>query len=74
MANQHVLKREDGWGVRREKASRDTVVVPTQKAAEKIAKQIATNQGGDVFVHRQTGSQWRERNTYGKTDHNPPRG
>ena len=74
MANQHVLKRGPNWAVRKEGAKRDTVITGTQAQAEKKAIKIATNQGGDVFIHRQTGSQWRKRNTYGKTDHNPPKG
>lgn len=73
MANQHVVKREDGWGVLKENGTRDTVVVDTQREAERVAKSIAENQGGDVFIHDRHGK-IRERNTYGKEDHFPPKG
>lgn len=73
MANQHVVKRGPDWAVRKEGATRDTAVTDTQAQAEKIAKQIATNQGGDVITHGRDGK-IRDRNTYGKTDHYPPKG
>lgn len=73
MANQHVVKREDGWAVRKEGGTRDTAVVKTQARAEKVAKGIAENQGGDVITHNRHGL-IRDRNTYGKPDHFPPKG
>lgn len=73
MANQHVVKRDGDWAVRREEASRDTAVVDTQAQAIKIAKNIAENQGGDVIIHDHHGK-IRERNTYGKDDPYPPKG
>lgn len=73
MANQHVVKRDDGWAVRKEGAGRDTGVHDTQAEAIKEAKSIATNQGGDVIIHDRHG-QIRDRDTYGKVDHHPPKG
>lgn len=73
MSNQHVVKRGVDWAVRKEGASRDTSVLDTQAKATKMAKQIATNQGGDVIIHNRHG-QIRERNTYGKPDPCPPKG
>lgn len=73
MANQHVVKRGSDWAVRKEGAGRDTAVVDTQAEAEKLARQIATNQGGDVITHGRDGK-FRERNTYGKPDYCPPKG
>ena len=73
MANQHVVKRGRDWAGRKEGAVRDTAVTDTQAQAEKLAKQIATNQGGDVITHGRDGK-IRDRNTYGKPDHYPPKG
>lgn len=73
MANQHVVKREDGWAVRREKAERDTAVLGTQAEAIKEAKQIADNQGGEVLIHGRDGK-IRDKDTHGKVDHHPPKG
>lgn len=73
MSNQHVVQRDDGWAVRKEGATRDTKVADTQAEAFEIAKDIAINQGGDVFIHDR-GGKIRERNTYGKPDPNPPKG
>ncbi len=73
MVNQHVVHRPgDRWAVRREKSTRDTEVYDTQYEAFDAARQIAINQGGEVFIHRRDGK-IRERNTYGK-DPFPPRG
>lgn len=73
MANQHVVKRPNGWAVRRENANRDTSVHPTQDEAFQNARQIAQNQSGEVFVHDRKGL-IRERNTYNKRDPFPPPG
>ncbi len=73
MANQHVVKRDDDWAVLREKAQRDTARYDTQEEAFEAAREIAENQGGDVFIHDRHGK-IRDRNTYGKPDHFPPRG
>ncbi len=73
MANQHVVRRGNEWGVLKEKSTRDTAVVDTQREAEKIARQIAINQGGDVIIHGRDGK-IRDRNTYGKPDRFPPKG
>ena len=73
MANQHVVQREDEWAVLGEGNSRDTAHFDTQRQAETKAKEIATNQGGDVIIHGEDG-RIRERNTYGKKDYCPPKG
>lgn len=76
MANQHVTHRKEArsWAIVGEGNSKATRLMPTQAAAEKIAKGIATNQGGDVIVHRKDNNQIESRNTYGKKDPFPPRG
>lgn len=73
MADQHVVKRDDGWAVKRQGASRDTSHHETQQQAIREASQIARNQGGEVFIHGRDGK-IRERNTLGKPDPFPPRG
>jgi len=73
VANQHVVKRPDGWAVRGEGNSKDTSHHDTQAEAQRAAKGIAQNQGGDVITHGRDGK-IRERDTYGKDDHFPPKG
>lgn len=73
MANQHVVRRGDQRGVLWEWNSKTTENFDTQRQASERARKIATNQGGDVFIHWKD---WkiRERNTYGKDDPFPPPG
>lgn len=54
--NYHVTPHSNrGWSVRREGGDRRTFS-PTQKSAEKIAKQYATNSGGgEVVIHGRDG-------------------
>ncbi|TAK05677.1 DUF2188 domain-containing protein [Patescibacteria group bacterium] len=73
MANQHIVQREEGWAVRREKAGRDTAVLDTQAEAIKEAKRIADNQGGEVLIHGRDGK-IRNKDTHSKVDHHPPKG
>ena len=73
MSNQHVVQRSEGWAVRKENAERDSFLLKTQQRAFQIARSIAINQGGEVFLHGRDGK-IRERNTYGKKDHFPPPG
>ncbi len=42
--NQHVVKRDNGWAVRGEGNSRDTVQTTTQSEAIERAREIAINQ------------------------------
>jgi hypothetical protein len=70
--NQHVTPRGNQWTVTGEGNSKATVIVQTQGEAIRIAKPIATNQGGDVIIHGRNG-QIRERNSYGN-DPYPPKG
>lgn len=71
-SNQHVVRREDGWGVLGEGNSRDTVVKPTQREAIERAREIAINNGSEVVIHGRDGK-FRERNSYGN-DPYPPKG
>lgn len=70
--NQHVVPKGDNWAVKGTGNEKVTKIVSTQKEAIKIAREIAINQGSEMFVHRKNG-QIRERNTYGK-DNFPPKG
>lgn len=70
--NQHVVPNKDGWAVKGEGNQRNTVVTKTQREAIDIARQIAKNQGSELFVHGQNG-QIRERDSYGN-DPYPPKG
>lgn len=47
-----VVKYEDGWAVKKTKAGRSSSVHPTQKEAEKRAKQIVDNLGGGRCVSK----------------------
>jgi len=69
--NQHVVKREDGWGVHGEGNSRDTSHHPTQSDAIDRARGIAQNERSEVVIHRPDG-RIRDSDSYGN-DPNPPR-
>jgi hypothetical protein len=72
MPNQHVVKRGPNWAVRKEGADRDTRRFDTQVEAIAAGREIAENQGGELFIHGRDGK-IRERNTYGHDPH-PPTG
>lgn len=72
MANQHVVKREDGWAVRGAGNLRDTSHHATQEEAQERAKTIAINQQSEVVIHGVDGK-IREKNSYGN-DPFPPKG
>lgn len=71
--NQHVTPhRNGGWQVKGEGNSKATVVVNTQTKAAQIGREIARNQGSELFIHNKHG-QIRERSSYGN-DPYPPKG
>lgn len=71
--NQHVVPTgEEGWGVLGEGNERKTAYHPTQSEAIRHAKEIAQNQGSELFIHGRDGK-IRERNSYGH-DPFPPKG
>ncbi|HNP08402.1 MAG TPA: DUF2188 domain-containing protein [Cyclobacteriaceae bacterium] len=70
--SQHVVPRDGEWVVKRGGSDRATTVVPTQKEAIKIAREIAKNQNAELFIHRRDG-QIRERDSFGNDPH-PPKG
>ena len=78
MANYHVSqdKRRDSdpWRITREGADRSSGSAPTQREAEKIAKEMAGNSGGgEVRIHGRDGK-IRDSDTVAPgRDPNPPR-
>jgi hypothetical protein len=70
MANQHVVKRDEGWAVLKEGSERDTAVLTKQEDAWDLARQIAKNQGSDAFLHDRHGK-FRERSSYGNDPYPP---
>src|SRR5690554_5599325 len=62
--NQHVVPNGSGWGVRGEGNQRLTSTHKTQRSAIESAREIAINQGSELFIHGQNG-QFRNRNSYG---------
>ena len=70
--NQHVVPNSKGWAVKGAGNDKVTLIYQTQKEAIDAARQIAMNQGSEMFIHGRNG-RIRERNTYGK-DPYPPKG
>lgn len=70
--NQHVVPRNGRWAVQGAGNGRATSLHGTQREAFEAARDIARNQGSEMFIHRPNG-QIRERNTYGN-DPFPPTG
>ncbi len=70
--NQHVVRHTSGWAVKGAGAQKASSVHSTQRDAISSARQVARNQGSELFVHGRNG-RIRERNTYSQ-DPFPPRG
>jgi len=70
--NQHVVKTDDGWGIRGENNSRITKNFDTQHKAIEKARKIAINQNSELLIHGKNGK-IRERSSYG-SDRYPPEG
>lgn len=69
---QHVVPNRGKWSVRRAGASRATGTYGTQEEAIERARDIARNQGTELYVHGRDG-RIRERSSYGRDPH-PPKG
>ena len=51
--DQFVEKHDDGWAVRKEGSDRATAIFKTRVEAVERARELAENQGGDVYVYRE---------------------
>jgi hypothetical protein len=69
--NQHVVKTDDGWGVKGAGNGRFTSVHETQQQAIKAAIPIAKNQKSEVVIHGRDGKV-RDSDSYGN-DPCPPK-
>ena len=69
--NQHVVKTDDGWGVRGEGNSRLTSTHKTQSAAFNVARNIAKHQKSEVVTHGRDGK-IRDKDSFGP-DKCPPK-
>ncbi len=67
----HVVRRDDGWAVRRENADRDSSHHPTQEKAIERAREIARRDGLEVVIHGRDGK-IRDSDSFGR-DPNPPK-
>jgi hypothetical protein len=70
--NQHVVRTENGWGVRGAGNTRLTSEHRKQSTAAQVATSIAKHQKSEVIIHNRK-NQFRERNSYGNDPH-PPKG
>lgn len=71
--NQHVTPHSGGgWQVKGAGNERATMRTETQSQAINVAREIARNQGSELFIHG-TNGQIRARDSYGN-DPCPPRG
>lgn len=70
--NQHVVPHSGGWAVKPEGGRRASVVVPRQQDAIDRGREIARNQGSELFIHGRDG-RIRERDSHGQ-DPRPPKG
>jgi len=69
---QHVVPRNGKWSVRKAGSSRASGVFSTQKEAVAAGREIARNQGTELYIHGRDG-RIRERDSYGN-DPFPPKG
>lgn len=68
----HVVPHGDGWGARREGASRVGSIHDTQAGAAAAARTTAMRENGEVIIHRPDG-RIRDSDSYGN-DPFPPKG
>jgi uncharacterized protein YdaT len=66
----HVVPRDGGWAVRREKAERDSSHHPTQEKAIERAREIARRDGLEVVIHGRDGK-IRDSDSYGRDPSRP---
>jgi uncharacterized protein YdaT len=69
---QHVVPSGNRWSVRKAGSERASAVFETQKEAIHAAREIARNQGTELYIHGRDG-RIHERSSFGP-DPYPPRG
>ena len=69
---QHVVPRDGHWAVRRSGSDKVTRTFETQNDAIRAAREIARNQGTEVYIHDRTGL-IRERESFGRAVAPPKR-
>jgi hypothetical protein len=69
---QHVVPNGGKWSVRRAGSSKASGTFDTQGEAIAKARDVARNQGTELFIHGRDG-RIRERDSYGNDNH-PPKG
>ena len=69
---QHVVPNGGKWSVWKAGASRATKTFDTQREAIERAREIARNQGAELYIHGRDG-RIREKDSCGRDPH-PPRG
>lgn len=65
-SNYHVTQKkgQDDWNVQKAGGKKASAIVPTQKEAEKLAKQFSSNNGGgEVRIHKPQGGLIRDSDT-----------
>ena len=65
-SNYHVTQKkgQPDWNVQKEGGKKASAIVPTQKEAEKLAKQFSSNSGGgEVRIHKPQGGLIRDSDT-----------
>jgi hypothetical protein len=67
--NQHVLPHGINWAVKGAGSEKNTKIVPTQKEAISIAREIAKNQQSELVIHNKQGK-IRDKDSYGNDPRN----
>ncbi|NBJ70034.1 MULTISPECIES: DUF2188 domain-containing protein [Clostridia] len=53
---EHIVSHEDGWAVRSSDGEKPSAVYPTKKEAMERGKEIASNKGTYLIIHRRDGT------------------
>lgn len=67
----HIVPTEDGWAVKRENSERASAKTDTKTEADKIAREMARNEKGELIIHGKNG-QIQDSDSFGN-DPNPPK-
>ena len=70
--NQHVVPHPNGWAVKPEGGARPSSIHERQQQAIDRGREVARNQGSELFIHRRDG-RIRDRDSHGH-DPYPPEG